>query len=240
MRCDFLPGALALLVVTALAGRADGEESVSLSVVSDLVYRGRTLSEGAPSVVTGLGFDFAGGAYAGVTMMPTRFPGQPGWQLEVLPYAGIARALSSTLAWDAGISAASFSHSSSRNDDEAYLGLSGERMLARLYLPMRRPGVGSVASYAEVALTQPMPGGIQLNAHAGLLTPGAREAPLYGRQHAQWDLRLGGELPLGEILVGAALVTTVNADGWAPDAHHASYSLARPARELLVTLSRAF
>ncbi|MDE3009647.1 MAG: hypothetical protein KGI67_02050 [Pseudomonadota bacterium] len=240
MRSHSLPGGLALLLLATLVGHAQGEESVSLSVVSDQIYRGRTWSNGGPTVVTGLGFDFAGGAYAGVTMVPVRFPGQPAWQLAILPYAGIAGALSSTLAWDVGVSAASFSHSSPRNEDEAYLGLSGERLVARLYLPMRKPGVGSVASYAEASLKQPMPGGIQLDLHAGLLAPGAREAPFYGRQRAQWDLRLAAALPLEEFTAGVALVTTVNADGWSPDAHHASYYLARPARELVLSLSRAF
>ncbi|UGQ48840.1 TorF family putative porin [Massilia endophytica] len=181
-----LPGLLLLV----LAAPASAQLSGSVSVVTDYRFRGAVLSETDPSLQASLAYDSGTGWYTGAFAAQTRVSDRGGAQL--VGYAGYARRMDSGLSWDAGVSATRLTQSAS-SYAEAYIGLSGEQLSARLSYAPHYLGRSLQTVYAEVNAVQPLEGGLSLFAHAGLLHGISGQA---FRQRA--DLRLGAAARLGD------------------------------------------
>ncbi len=91
-----------------VAGRATGQVSGSLSVVSDYRYRGVSLTNDKPAVQGSIAYDHENGWYGGVFASNAELYDQSRVLHSVL-YAGFARRIRTDLSWDCGVSAATFS-----------------------------------------------------------------------------------------------------------------------------------
>jgi uncharacterized protein (TIGR02001 family) len=165
--------------------------SGTLSVVTDYRYRGITLSAGDPALQASVVYDDPGGAYAGLFASNVAFAISSRRELQLLPYAGYARRLASGLAAEIGAEYAAFTGPGEYNYPEFYVGLSGDRVNARLYYAPRYFGRDSGAFYAELNAAQPVSDRVRVLAHAGVLVNRSNDLRYGPADRTVFDGRLG-------------------------------------------------
>ena len=172
--------------------------SGSVGVVSDYRYRGISLSDGRPALQLNLNRDFDNGAYAGLMLSSVRVGPDGDPALQWLPYAGLVRRYGAAR-WEGGVQYYGFSRGG-RGFADAFVGVGGDRMQARLHHAPRYFGV-QPAWYAELDAQRPLQTRWRLLAHAGYVRwHGNGEAPSGHRN----DVRLGVGADWGRIDVQLA------------------------------------
>ena len=237
MRRVPLRSAWMLTIAVLPLGASAVEYSGSVALYSDYLYRGRTLTEGSPTAALGMGLDDAGGSYGGLTIVPSRLPGQGHWGLALRPYAGVACACAAGLTWDTGITASRFTGAPPRDYPEIYGGVARDGLTSRLSFPLHRGDTGSSGPYLELGLTRPVEDHLQLTLHAGALIPGGGAPQGAG---SVWDLRAGVEYALEDLVLTAEAVTVVQPGSSAIGMRYADYYSGATRKELLITLARTF
>jgi hypothetical protein len=213
-----------------------------MSLVSDYVVRGRTLSDGRPSAKAGWAYDGAGGWYGGVAAAPARFPGRDRWEIETSPYGGFARRIAPDLSLDAGLRWSRYTLSSSRNYDEIYVGFDTDRLTGRLSLPARQVRTAMKGHYIELGYGQVLAGSLRGFARGGALlrTPASKPAAGIAIAPVQWDLRLGVTWMNDGLDYTMAAVGNRNAAWQAPSPGYADYRPGRPHDGLMASVACAF
>ena len=178
------------------AAPADAQVTGSLSVESDVRFRGYSVGSGDPAATIDLGYDHESGAYlngSATAGFDESDPALLAYQLN----AGYAARISPSVSIDAGVVRSWYTRRSSVADahyTEVYLGVTAHGFASRVYYSpdYLRPGVHTL--YAEVQTTLSLAPGWRLSGHAGLLTH-LTDPPRYTpREHYDWRLTLGREL----------------------------------------------
>ncbi len=179
--------------------------SGSLAVLSDYRLRGLSLSDGRAAPQLTLNYDSDAGWYAGAMASHATLEGTGSAQL--VAYGGYARRLAGGLGWEAGAAQSVFTRASAANYVEAYAGLSGEQVSARLYYSPRYFGRPVQTLYAEANGFLRLGDALRLVGHAGLLHAwgGDDQAGALPGQRA--DYRLGLAAQFGAIDLQLARVT---------------------------------
>ena len=175
-----------------IAGAAQAQESFSLTVQSDYLLRGVSLSDGRPTLTLDVNYDDKSGVYGAfsATAVDTRYNGA-----EVLGFVadvGYARRLTNGFTWDAGLSDSQIStYVGSRyvaNYAEADVGFSRGGFSAHLYFSPNYLGENAQTLYLDLAGAIHPADHWRLFAHAGLLTiVGGDTEALGGREHVDFQ-----------------------------------------------------
>ncbi len=190
--------AAATLLQLAAASSASAQVAVAASVFSDDRFRGYSLSNGHPVGILDLSYDAADGFYGAVSgsVLASRDGIQPlGLELN----AGYAKQLTSALTVDLGAVHSDYSHYSSRRSGkaytEAYLGLAGKLLSARVSVSPDYLSSGVWTVYGEVNGSLPVGSKLRFTGHIGLLRPLRRysEGDIY-RTELDWRLGLAREI----------------------------------------------
>jgi len=170
------------------AGVSHAQVSAQVSVASDNVFRGVSLSDGRASAAAELDFDSSAGWFAGAQVSSTRLAFQRHDHPELVFDAGYAHALTSTLTWDAGASYTAFPGFTYWNYGEAFVGVLAENWSARLHYAPDYFGRQRRTLYAEYDFQYPLHERWRVIAHIGAL----HSAPAAAEGHAwSYDGSLG-------------------------------------------------
>ncbi|HEY1560614.1 MAG TPA: TorF family putative porin [Caulobacteraceae bacterium] len=180
--------------VGLLGGAAQAQESFSLTVQSDYLLRGVSLSDGRPTLTLDVSYDDKSGAYGALsaTAVDTRNAGAQ--FLGFVADVGYAKRLSNGVTWDVGLSDSQIStfidNRYAANYAEAYAGLSRGGLAAHLYVSPDYLGQKVQTLYLDLAGSVQPADRWRLFAHAGLLTVvGGDSGELGRRDHL--DFRAG-------------------------------------------------
>lgn len=180
----------------------------SVSVESDVRFRGYSLSSGDPAATIDLGYDHESGLYlngSATAGFDQSDPALLAYQLN----AGYAARISPSVSIDAGAVRSWYTRHSSTGDrhyTEVYLGVTAHGISSHVYYSpdYLRPGVHTL--YGEVETTLSLAPKWRLTGHAGLLTHLSDPPRYVRREHYDWRVTLGrdlGRLDLRASLSGA-------------------------------------
>ena len=193
----------ALLVPDAARAAAGG----TLSLVSDDLFRGRSLSAGHPVARLSVALDLPSGAYLGTAGSVVLGRGSNASLLATQEYGGYARRLRSGLTLDVGLINTNYtrrwSGESARGYTEVYAGLLGRRFSSHLNVSPNYFQSGRVTAYGDVDAVLLAHGDWRAGVHGGVLLwlAGGRPA---GAPVAHYDWRLGLTRRLGRFQAEAA------------------------------------
>lgn len=176
-----------------LAGAAQAQQSFSLTVQSDYLLRGVSLSDGRPTLTLDVNYDDKSGVYGALsaTAVDTRNAGA-----ELLGFVadfGYVKRLASGFTWDVGLSDSQIStyvyERYVANYAEAYAGVSRDGFSAHLYFSPDYLGENVRTLYLDLAGSVQPADRWRLFAHAGLLTVLAGNVDvLGGRDHVDFQV----------------------------------------------------
>lgn len=197
--------------------------SGSVAVLSDYRWRGLSLSDNRATPQLTLNYDSDAGWYAGAMASHARL--QETGTAQLVAYGGYARRLAGGAGWEAGATQTIFTRTGSDNYAEAYAGVSGEQVSARLYYSPRYFGRAAHTLYAEANGFLRLGATLRLVGHAGLLRAlgGADQIGMPSGHRA--DFRLGLAAQVGDIDLQLARVTRAayRYPGYAGHAGYPSY-----------------
>jgi len=179
--------------------------SGSVAVLSDYRFRGLSLSDNSATPQLTMNYDSDAGWYAGA--MASHATLEESGTAQLIAYGGYAQRLPGGLGWEAGATQTVFTRVSADNYLEAYVGVSGEQVSARLYYSPRYFGRPAQTLYAEANGFLRLGETLRLVAHIGLLRALGGEdniGPLSGHRY---DYRLGLATRLGDIDLQLARAT---------------------------------
>jgi uncharacterized protein (TIGR02001 family) len=177
-----------------LASDAAAQISGSVAVLSDIRFRGISLTDRGPGAEAEVTYDHASGLYAGALVETVRLDGANP-ELGAQAYAGYARALSERVALDVGFAGYFYPASAVRGTysfNEAFAGVSLDGAAARLHYSDDYFGSGVPAWYAEIDGAVKLTRSLALVGHLGYLVRGPQNYPQLGAAPpSQWDAKLG-------------------------------------------------
>lgn len=159
--------ALAAVLLASLAGTARGQTSADLTFVSEYAGRGIALDT-RPALQLRVEHDTDAGWYAGAFASPVRIQGRA--QGQLIAYGGLARRLTPTLSWDAGVTRNAFLRDGARDYHEFYAGLALQRASVRLFYSPAYYGAGRTL-YLDLNGGYPLGDRLRLTGHVGWLHP---------------------------------------------------------------------
>lgn len=189
-----LHGAAPALLVLVVHAHAAAQVGGSVALVSDYVYRGVSLSRGAPAPQLTLVYDNPGGWYAAAFASRIR-QYDAGSSTRYIGYAGYARRMASGRSWEVGASSSVVPGHAEVNFREVFAGLAADRVSARLTYAPNYLGQGMRALYAELNASHALRDKLNLFLHAGYfgsLSEGWNQPPMR-RADARIGLGLGLE-----------------------------------------------
>jgi len=170
MVCAAIAEAAAL---TPMAARA--QVALGLSAATDYRIRGVSLSERRPAATISLTDDFANGVYAGVVAVAQDAPDSHIRFMGHQEYLGYARRMDDGLTWEVGLDNQHYEGYGPTpprlNYTEAYAGLSGRVLSARLYYSPNYNGSDHNIAYFETNAVVRPADGWRVTGHAGVLQP---------------------------------------------------------------------
>jgi uncharacterized protein (TIGR02001 family) len=185
-----------LLLCCGPVQHAGAQLSGSVALVSDYVYRGVSLSDGAPAPQLNLNYDGAEGWYVGGFASRFKLQDDTRSGVQHIAYAGYAQRLGSGLTLDGGVSRYGYTRSSGLNFNELYASLAGDNLNARVSYSPDYLGQRARTAYLELNANYALGAGYNLYLHAGLFNY-LSGAPLYSRSHT-----LDGRVGLGTAWAG--------------------------------------
>lgn len=198
-----------LFVVAAFlcwAAPAHSEVGTTVSIFSDLRFRGYSLSEGRPVGIFDFAYDGPSGLYAGASAIGVLRSGGDPAPLGIQLTGGYAKRLQSATTLDFGITHSTYSHYSSGEHGssytELYAGIARGGLSSRIYLSPHYFETGRWSAYAEVNGSVSPARKWTLDGHVGIRVP--LRTPSYERHRAEWDWRLGVSRELGRLSLHAA------------------------------------
>ena len=179
---------LIALLALCWSGGAIAQISAQVSLASDYIYRGVTLTDNRPTAMVELNYDSPNGWFASGLATETRFFGERHYEPEYVVDAGYAHALAAGLTWEAGASYSVFSKATFWNYSEAFVGVLGEHWNARLYYSPDYFGRGRRTWYAQFDYAQPLVEHWNLIGHVGSFKSSGGEEDPHGHT---FDASLG-------------------------------------------------
>ncbi len=177
--------AVALLGV---AGTARAQVSAQVSLTSDNVFRGVSLSDGRASVAAEVNYDNEAGWFTGAQISSTRLAREQHDEPELVIDAGYTHALTPTLTWEAGATYAMFPGFTYWNYGEAFAGVLADNWSARLHYAPDYFGRARKTWYAEYDYQYALNERWRVIAHIGAL----HSSPVAAEGHAwSYDGSLG-------------------------------------------------
>jgi len=202
---------LVLLAGLAATSPVSAEIGTSLSLASEQMFRGRSISQGRPTAGIDISYDHSSGFYVGGQGRFVYARGDDVRWLSATSYAGYAWRARPDLTIDLGVVDTRFSSYSSLGRstgyDEATIGLIGRHLSARVSVSPNWFGPNLYTGYGEAAAMIGSRTGWRLTLHGGVLTwlYGPR-APVVPR--TRYDYRLGIGRTVGRFELEAAWVGT--------------------------------
>lgn len=195
------------VAIVACSSPAAAQTSAAVSIFSDDRFRGYTLSESRPVAIADLYYDDPSGFYGTLSGKLVASEQDGVRPLGLILNAGYAKRLSSGVTIDAGVTRSAYSEysdrSGARSYTEAYAGLSGKVLTARVYASPDYIKGGSI--YGELNATAEVAPKLRLSGHAGLLAPLGRNKDSYSyRREIDW--RIGISRQFGPVTLQAAWV----------------------------------
>jgi uncharacterized protein (TIGR02001 family) len=149
------------------AGHAIAQMSGQISIASDNVFRGVSISDSRPSVAAEINYDGGAGWFVGGQAAQTQFYGQGHANPEIVVDAGYVHALGSGLSWEAGATYSTFPNFTFWNYAEGFVGILSDNWNARLYWSPNYFGRHQRTAYAEFNYSHPLGERLRLLAHVG-------------------------------------------------------------------------
>lgn len=156
-----------LCIFSFLSTVATAQVSGSVSLVSNYVYRGVSLSNNQAEPQVSVAYDNDSGWFGGLFASRIALPHNDS---QVIGYAGYAHQVRSDLSWEAGLSDVTYPQNSGQNYAEAFVGLSSERLNGRIYYCPNYLGQSVHSVYGEINGNYPLTPSIHLMAHVGYLS----------------------------------------------------------------------
>ena len=193
-------------VVAALLGVLSGDGAMaqvaaSASLTSNLLYRGFSLSDGAPALALSLAYDAPAGLYAGGSAIGDDARHRGARFLGHVEYAGYAVRTPRGPTLDAGVTHANYARASDSSyhidATEFYAGVASSAASAYLFYSPNYFSPGFRTLYADFNVTAHPARRWRLLAHLGVLTPTAGGAD----RRERYDARVGVAVPFrgGEV-----------------------------------------
>ena len=193
---------LAILVLS-MCTTAWGQTSGSVSVVSNYLFRGVSLSEGNPVPQVNLGYDSPAGWYAGAFATRIELAGSPS-TAQMVGYTGYTHRWENGLSWEAGVTDTFYLQDAEDNYAEVFAGLASEHFSGRVYFAPNYLGQDIHTVYSEFNATYSLFEQVSFLAHVGYFyVPPVNYAPV--ATHA--DTRMGVSAGLGDWNFQLAWVT---------------------------------
>ncbi|MBV8667005.1 MAG: hypothetical protein JO269_11035 [Burkholderiaceae bacterium] len=149
---------------------AAAQTSGSVSLVSNYLFRGISLSDGNPVAQASVEYDGTQDWYAGLFASPVSIEHDPA-HAQAIVYGGYAHPLWGAWSWDAGAGATRFAGDAADNYAEIFAGFSGEHLSGRVSYSPNYYGLDVRTVYTE------------LNANYTLLEPHWRVLAHLGYLH---------------------------------------------------------
>lgn len=121
----------------------------SVSIANDYVYRGTSFSQSTPVAQLHLGIDDPSGIFVGGFALKTLSHSSGNIDPHRIIYTGIARRISSELAWEIGIKHLNYANIPTWNYEEIFAGLSSERINFNVHYSPKYLGQKHESIYAE-------------------------------------------------------------------------------------------
>ncbi|HWI86874.1 MAG TPA: TorF family putative porin [Sphingomonas sp.] len=177
-----------------------------ITLLSDDLYRGKSVSGGRPVARLGFAYEDLSGPYAGATASVVHAPGGEVQLLSVVEYAGVAQRLWPELTIDLGVMHTDYSRywSGSRGTHyvEVYAGLIARRFNARISLSPDYLRPGWRAAYGEANATLASNELWDVSLHGGLFAWVAGGRPP-GANRARYDWQISGGRKFGRFQIRA-------------------------------------
>ncbi len=207
-----VPPLLACCLFASLSDSALAQVSGSVSAVSNYVYRGVSLSDDKPEAQLSLAYDNDSGWFAGLFASKIDLPSSSSLAIA---YAGYAHQLSTSVSWEAGATETVYDQASGQNYTEGFVGLTSERLNARIYYSPNYLGQDLHTLYSELNGNYPLADHVRLIGHVGYLARQSGESELL---HNRVDTRVGVAGTAGswnfQVAVVSLRKTTTGYDGY--------------------------
>jgi uncharacterized protein (TIGR02001 family) len=192
----------------AASSAANAEVGGAISALSDLRFRGYSLSGGHPVAIADFSYDDRSGLYAAVSGSAVASSNDGIKPLGLQLNAGYAKQLSGVTV-DAGVIHSTYSRYSSpgysNSYTELYAGLTYKHLSSRVYFSPRYFQSKTSTVYAEIeGDLQPAPK-LRLTGHLGMLAPVSSRAGTSEAYRKTFDWRLGLARELGPLSLQVAL-----------------------------------
>ncbi|WP_170304243.1 TorF family putative porin [Duganella radicis] len=133
-----------------LALDAQAQLSGSAGIVSNYMYRGISLSADKPVARAAVNYDGTSGWFAGGQVVTGQLAVETHRSAQWSGYAGYAQRLPSGLSWETGVTAYAFPKNPNWNFREAFIGLAGDTLSARLHYSPDYLGLNERSLYGEL------------------------------------------------------------------------------------------
>jgi uncharacterized protein (TIGR02001 family) len=196
---------LFVIVIAASAAPARAEEAATVSVFSDLRFRGYSLSEGRPVAILDFAYDDPSGLYADAAGTGVLRRGGVPAPLALQLTGGYAKRLRSATTLDFGVTHSTYASYSGRiggtSYTEVYAGIARGALSSRIFLSPNYLEGGGWAAYGEVNGSVSPLRHWSIDGHVGV------HVPLQNRSRepyrAEFDSRIGVTRELGRISLHA-------------------------------------
>jgi uncharacterized protein (TIGR02001 family) len=160
-----------VVLMAGFAMPALAQLSSSLSVDSNYIYRGLSLSRDRPDLRLDLSYDHSSGAYGGLSLIGMRDTSAGDIGLSYVGYAGYVWQPAQGPSWEAGLSDTHIHNGAEYNNAEVYGGLITRGFTARVYYAPDYYGSHMRTLYGELGTSRRLTPHWRVFAHAGALTP---------------------------------------------------------------------
>jgi uncharacterized protein (TIGR02001 family) len=161
--------ALSLSATFGVAGDALAQVSAQISIASDNVFRGVSLSDGRASAALEVNYDNDAGWFTGAQISSTHLARENHDNPKLVVDAGYAHALTSKLTWEVGATYSAFPGFTYWNYGEAFAGVLAENWNARLHYAPDYFGRQRRTLYAEYNYQYALNQRWRVIAHVGAL-----------------------------------------------------------------------
>lgn len=192
--------AVAGTVVCASVPSASAQTGAELSLATDDLFRGHSLSEGRPVARGELSYDHNSGVYAGVAIaaVATRYDGIE--FLNVQENVGYAYTVTPSIGIDLGLVGYTYGKSYSGGREvtyfEPYLGVTFPNFTIHVHYAPDYLSLGQATIYADIEANRAIARHVHLNLHLGVLAP-VQAIVADGPVRSQFDWRAGVSIDKG-------------------------------------------
>ncbi len=161
-------------VLFCIANPALAQVGASVSVVSDYLYRGASLSDGQPAASLGISYDHASGAYGGLTVSAVKTRDSGFQPLGYVAVIGYAHRVGDAASWDVGVInrevSVYFDRRYSYNYSEIFAGFSKRNISTHIYFAPKYNRRNESTVYVDLDGVLRPKDGWRLLGHVGVTT----------------------------------------------------------------------